>query len=285
MKKRISSAPKSGSLYRMLGHDLTCGLMRMWVFYIPVALTALFSLAAFYRLGNAILDGACRPTLADFLLDFFKGMKVYTPGSMQDRFTIPPFFLVFHLYIAFLTARYPLSDLSGYGRQIMLRGNSRAKWWSAKFIWCMANTAVCYALVLAAAFLFSLVTGHPTGQYTPEINIQVSEIATGRLPAGMFWVVALVLPMVCSMALSALELAVSLFTKPWFGFVTAAVILALSAYFANGFFIGNYLMAMRSGYLMSGGMEIPYGFLLAGGILLASYIAGKLRFEHYDIFV
>lgn len=285
MKSGTLSVRGTDTAFRqMLRHDMAAGLGRAWFFYIPLILAVFFSMAAFYRLGNALMEEAFQPTFADYLLEFLKGMKIYDKNR-QEPFRIPSMFILFHLYMAFLVARYPLSDLSGFGRQVILHARNRAKWWNAKIVWCIVNAAVFYLIVLLMAFLFSLAAGRLSAELTEAVNLEVSEVDTSGLDTGLFFLLALLLPFVCSAALSILELAVSLFSKPWCGFVAGAIILALSAYFCHPLLMGNYQMVLRSRAVSFGGVESLYGFLLALALLLLAYFAGRFRFSRYDILV
>lgn len=85
-----------------------------------------------------------QPTLGDFAMYLFGGMKPYIPNP-DEPFLFPvSWFLVFGICL-FLTLYYPVYDRDTFGKMVIVYSGSRTKWWTAK----------CAGLSLQPSFTFS----------------------------------------------------------------------------------------------------------------------------------
>lgn len=85
-----------------------------------------------------------QPTLGDFAMYLFGGMKPYIPNP-DEPFLFPvSWFLVFGICL-FLTLYYPVYDRDTFGKMVIVYSGSRTKWWTAKCAW-----------IIVATFLYSL---------------------------------------------------------------------------------------------------------------------------------
>ena len=72
-----------------------------------------------------------QPTLGDFAMYLFGGMKPYIPNP-DEPFLFPvSWFLVFGICL-FLTLYYPVYDRDTFGKMVIVYSGSRTKWWTAK---------------------------------------------------------------------------------------------------------------------------------------------------------
>lgn len=92
-----------------------------------------------------------------------------------------------------------------------------------------------------------------------------------------------VLPWLTAVALSQLQLCLSLWMQPVLGWVVSIVVLLSSAYYATPFLLGNYAMAMRDQQVLAGGVDGRTGIAYCLGVVLLSVLAGLISFKHTDI--
>lgn len=264
----------------MLLHDCTAGLLHMWRYFLLLFVLAAYAVVSLYFLAEQI---SVRPSLGDYIFHFFKGMEVYHPTA-SERFQIPSIYLLFHLFISFIVARYPLSDLSGYGKQILMRGRSRVKWLLSKYAWAVLTVCVCYCIVFFLAFAFSLVTGNLSLRLTPSLIQRYFGVDTSVLTAGRLILIGFLIPVMVSIALSFLELTLSIYARPLWGFMAITVLLAVSAYYCHPLLPGNYLMIFRSQFANPAeGVAWQAGLAGAWGLTVACVLAGIFRIRRYDV--
>lgn len=80
-----------------------------------------------------------QPTLGDFAMYLFGGMKPYIPNP-DEPFLFPvSWFLVFGICL-FLTLYYPVYDRDTFGKMVIVYSGSRTKWWTAKCAWIIVAT-------------------------------------------------------------------------------------------------------------------------------------------------
>ena len=113
-----------------------------------------------------------QPTLGDFAMYLFGGMKPYIPNP-DEPFLFPvSWFLVFGICL-FLTLYYPVYDRDTFGKMVIVYSGSRTKWWTAKCAWIIVATFLyfflCWILLLINCLLYG-------GQFTLSVSPYMSDI-------------------------------------------------------------------------------------------------------------
>lgn len=113
-----------------------------------------------------------QPTLGDFAMYLFGGMKPYFPNP-DEPFLFPvSWFLVFGICL-FLTLYYPVYDRDTFGKIVIVYSGSRTKWWTAKCAWIIVATFLyfflCWILLLINCLLYG-------GQFTLSVSPYMSDI-------------------------------------------------------------------------------------------------------------
>ena len=113
-----------------------------------------------------------QPTLGDFAMYLFGGMKPYFPNP-DEPFLFPvSWFLVFGICL-FLTLYYPVYDRDTFGKMVIVYSGSRTKWWTAKCAWIIVATFLyfflCWILLLINCLLYG-------GQFTLSVSPYMSDI-------------------------------------------------------------------------------------------------------------
>ena len=271
---------RKGTLVKQIRYDLTIGLLQVWPKYLPAAaifLIPVFQLAVMVRAENSV--GTF--TLGDTILYTFSGMTVYEPAA-GDPFTIPVIWLLMNLYLAYVVGSYPARDLHGYGQQILLRSRRRGQWWAGKCLWNLISVDVYYALGWLIMTVSSLILG---GNMTLRITSELWKMLTweGSEAEKALMLSAILLPPLCSAAVSLLQMAVMMIARPVIGYLLVACLFTASAYFYSPLLIGNASMMLRNDLMMKGGVPLSLSTGICLAVALASLVSGYFYFRRSDI--
>ena len=116
-----------------------------------------------------------------------------------------------------------------------------------------------------------------------EIHFQEMGTEMARLTPWQGVIAAVLMPLVTLMALSMLQMALSLLVRPIVSFLVTFAILVLAVYCNLPILPGTGAMFIRSGLLLPGGISPGTGALAAGCVILLSAAAGCLRFKYTDL--
>ncbi|SHH70975.1 hypothetical protein SAMN02745196_01142 [Clostridium collagenovorans DSM 3089] len=213
------------------------------------------------------------------------GMKDYIP-SPTTNFIMPIMWSIVFITLFYGTLNYPFNDMSGIGKQILIRTKGRISWWISKCIWNLICCLFFFSIILGVIWIFCLITG---AEISGKINVQllnsvyntkIEEIDGNNIlmPVYMF-----VLPIIVTSAISIMQMTISLFIKPIFSFLVTVVLLVFSAYVLSPCLIGNFLILIRFDYIVANGLNFYMGIFVSIFVIVCSIIIGVLKFRHYDI--
>ncbi len=272
------------NFFCLLKHDAAIGILRPILKWLPVIL--IFAASGGYLLAMVEASAesgtvSSKATLGDMLAYVFQGKTPYNPED-KESFSIPFGYLLPNLYLAYLIGNYPVKDLLGTGQQILLRTQTRARWWLSKCAWCAGTVLAFYLVGYAVMLVLTAAGGELSLRLTPELG-NLHGMYTED-PSSMAWLPsAFVLPIATSLALSMLQLGLMMLIKPVGAYIAVAVIVSASAYFYTPLLIGNYSMLLRSVHFMPGGLGFWLPLMADIAITLISAAAGLLAFRRYDI--
>ena len=155
-----------------------------------------------------------QPTLGDFAMYLFGGMKPYIPNP-DEPFLFPvSWFLVFGICL-FLTLYYPVYDRDTFGKMVIVYSGSRTKWWTAKCAWIIVATFLyfflCWILLLINCLLYG-------GQFTLSVSPYMSDIFLLRetIPPDQWNVchVLLLMPPLIASSFGILQMLLTLWFRP-----------------------------------------------------------------------
>ena len=275
---------------KLLWFDICQGLFRKpLLFAVPVivALIACFDLAGRVAGLNSFdyFGTNTRAGFADFIMYIYGGMDQYTPDS-GDPFVFPARWGVVFLSIAFLTLNYPYKDIQAYGQQILIRTKGRIVWWLSKCGWNVLSVLIFHGLIFLTAALFCVITkADLVGAINKDLMYAVFQVERSHMvPDTTIWTfVMLLLPVAVSLGINLLQMTLSLFLRPMFGFFITAFLLISSAYFTSPYFVGNYAMPIRYDVVIAEGVCVNDGVIISAAVAIAAVIVGNIKFCHYDI--
>ena len=283
MVKRQSNDSKCG-VGRLLRYDLREGIAAEWKKLVAVVVFSL--IAGLYMYVHIVglkknFDISTNGTFMDYLLNMLHGMKRFVASSGGD-FEIPITFLGISILTAFTIGNYAVKDLSACGIQIITRRRSRTKWIISKILWNFAVVIMIYICIVIVAYMIGGGGIAPTELICSKI-LDFSNINVGGISNMTLCVLVILLPLVTSMAVSQLQMTISLIVSPVAGFFVAITIMFLSAYITSPYLLGNYWMIQRNSIFLNGGMNMVIGFVVNVIVILVAVICDIFYFKRKNI--
>lgn len=221
-------------------------------------------------------------SIFDYLLFFLKGERSFVP-DWDTRLRIPAVWLLFQIWLHFMLAAYPTQDIRSYGLQIFVRMEKRERWWLGKCVWNMMTVLSYYGILFFLAIVNGLIHGY---SFVPVLNADVTvwlyshQIDPAAVTSSQVLLLFIVLPILVSLALGMIQMALSLAVGPFFSFLAVVVYLYLAVYKTTPYFIGNFAMAFRSNWLLPSGADMAGQECVTSihgvGICLALMVIGVL---------
>ena len=270
--------------FKVLKYDLSYGIIKNLSFTKIIIWIVFFTLVSYEfsgRLGNFNFE---KFSLGDSFLYTYGGIKEFIP-SPNELFIIPYLWILNNLLVLFFTLHYANDDLNGYGHQLILRTENRTSWWFSKCIWNSIIIIIYYIIAWIVTTLNALLRG-------AELNFEISEYMSvimvfgSNQIASSGWILLLeitLMPLIITIALGMVQMALSLVFKPAFAFIFSSVMLISSAYYMTPYLIGNFAMAVRSDKVVSNGLNLTDGIIAAIGMIIIGIIIGVLAIRRYNI--
>lgn len=252
----------------------------------PLVLGALFG-AEMWRALCCIQESGVHQTIAlgDMILYAYGGMEEYLPipGNSFEFPTI--WFLVLGLS-AFSVLNWPVRDLEGTGQFVMVQTNKKSRWWLSKCAWNVCATLSFHMILFLIFCMLCVTRGYALSL---DFHMEFHRFLFGLPPEYIdergteLSLLAYFVPILFSIALNMLQMAMSLFLKPIYSYILVLSILLSSAYLLRPYMIGNYGMILRQDWLISNGVSIHTGILILLAIMIGSTLAGLWKIYHLDI--
>ena len=232
---------------------------------------------------NPQYEGA-QPTLGDFAMYLFGGMKPYIPNP-DEPFLFPvAWFLTFGICL-FLTLYYPVQDRETFGKMVIAYSGSRTKWWMSKCAWIITVTAVYFICCWIVLLINCLLSG---GQLTLSVSPYMRDIflLSETVPSDQWNLchVLIFMPPIIASACSLLQMLLTLWLRPIICFLISAIIMLTSAYFCTPLLIVNYAFCIRSNEVLTDGFSFTVGVLYAFVFSLLCVFIGQHCFQNFDFY-
>ncbi len=257
-------------------YDFRVGILRDFYKYAVIAGVTLFACVDFHLKTSTAGETV---VLSDYIFHLFRGMKPYIQG--ESEFEIPILWFTVNLYLAYLIGKYPREDLSRSGIYVLLKSKSRAKWWLSKCVWCVASVIIYYAVIYFVIAAFCVWMKMDLALQVRASGNSVFFLYSGR--EDISFCVLFLLPVLCSAAVSLLQLTVTFLTDVVYAFLAVAVLLLASAYLYTPVLVGNLSMLERCEYFQADGFRLKAAYLICAALAAISVLAGGKFFESCDI--
>lgn len=285
--EHINSNKSMKTLFMQVKHDLLMGIVYSWKKYVVVLFIFIFLCVMFQKsviIHREYMEMEGAPNFADYIVDLYKGMDIFEDTDNGATFQIPGGWMILNIFLTYIIGYYPLKDLKDYGSQILIRSKKRWQWWLSKCIWVLASVFIYYAIGYIVMAVFSLFNGGFSLTPTQNINMDISKVNTFGFTAGKLAVMAIILPIIISTALSLVQMTISMFIAPIISNIVLVTIIIASAYYCHPLLLGNYLMILRNdAIIFEAGVNTVVGIGLGGVTAIMAVIIGNIRFRKMDI--
>ncbi|MDY4084461.1 hypothetical protein [Ruminococcus sp. YE282] len=275
-------------LFKLALFDLRRGIREEWIklafaFIVCIACcTLMFSQLLQYNQDNGINENISISVM-DFILYNLRGMKLYSP-NMDGQYLLPAVWMFNQVMIALIVGYYPVRDLNGYGKNTLLRTQSRSRWLLSKLVWIVCMVIAYYIVIYSASFIFALFTGNSLsfmpGEYITRLfyDIDLQDIYVEN-----FVIFIITMPMLTSIVASIVQVMMSYIISPFISFLAIIVVMLSSTYISNPALIGNASMVIRSRFATPVGFTAEETVLYLAIYLIAALIIGFVYFGNKDI--
>lgn len=273
--------------FKLLRYDIIYGIFNVKKLIKFILLAAVILLACLELNGKIIpynTNVDINMSYGNIMFYILGGVKEFVIDT-DDIFKIPYIWYINHLLILFFNLQYANDDLSGVGQQMIYRAGGRIKWWISKCIWNFVSVTLYYMISLSTIIVFCLIKGN-------EISLSFSSFMRNIMYFGPkdlgyeTWDIALevtLMPFLVTLALSILQMALSLVFKPAFAFIFSSVLLISSAYYMTPFLIGNFSMAVRSSKVVSNGVNLTDSIIATLVMIALGIIIGILAIRRHNV--
>ncbi|MCI9370396.1 MAG: hypothetical protein HFH65_08785 [Lachnospiraceae bacterium] len=260
--------------WQLLKHDLREQMIKRWYYFLLI-LPLIFYLCIDF--GNIIEGIGKNPNFMDMLIWIFYGVKEYIPS--ENPFEIKIEFMLIYIVPACIIAYYPIKDLSVSGRQIFIRIRNNTIWWFSKCVWLILTIVLYYLMVYAC---IAAVAGDVMLLPHKEVLIYMG-VAEEVKSAGEYLIFLVLLPIVTTVAVSFVQMFLSVITAPAYGFFAVVLNLLLSSYFYSHWIPGNFLMFNRNILAREGGIGFEQSLAVNVVLVIVCMIAGAIYMKKKDL--
>ncbi|MDD2362654.1 MAG: hypothetical protein PHH84_06840 [Oscillospiraceae bacterium] len=271
------------SIIYSVRYDFWQGIMKRFPVFLGIGFIFLLANITFIKKTAVLLSSGNSSGLsfADIWIYTFRGMEVYTP-SENSKFVIPGFWLLLQVYFSYLVSFWPYTNISGHGHQVLLRCQSRWKWWIGKCLWVGMSTIGYYLIGAVTLLLCVWLNG---GQ--ADLNVHNDILSAFQIPMDGYtasWLLGIfILPVLASLTLGMIQLVLQFCVGPMITLIIAVAILVSSAFFSNPLLIGNQAMIWRYAFITPHEIDFLPSLIIDAILIIAAFILGGWRFSRYDI--
>lgn len=230
----------------------------------------------------------------DALVYCFRGMKEIklSQDMVRNVFEIPVGYLLIGIMIALIIGGHVVKDIRGYGKNKIIRYQSRLIWWIKACAWNVLSV-VKYYLSLHAGILSVCMIHYDLMDFSGKYSLFTIHESTAKaicsayaeesIDTGMLLLMIIVLPFMTIMAVSLLQMMLEFILMPAVSFMLIIALYISSAFYMRWYMIGNYLMVYRMQPINANGITLGTGIAVAVTVAVISVFCGYLRFKDYDI--
>lgn len=264
----------------LLKNDIRQGILkRFWWFLVTVPIIIyLYMDISIMLKQNMPLNKDCI-TVADILAYYFEGMGIV---KTKEDVAIPVIYISCIMIPFFISSYYPFNDFDERGKVIFTRTKKRSAWWFSKCIWNILSTLFYEVIMILTAVICCILSGKLSFSVSMEMSV-TKNILPGNYKVWQYVMYIIIVPVMIIIALSLIQMTISMITQPVYGMICQIGLLTLSIFVYSPLLPHNYLMLKRSELTLEGGYTYMTGMILSIIISVAAVVAGKIYIEKKDI--
>lgn len=272
-------------LAKVIKHDIHYGIAANKLRYMLVIISFGVMNLNFHSTVNRLKGGSLNGQSASALnawIHNLEGMGIFEPRPGMP-FAIPMDWFVLQCLLALLILSYPTQDLYGYGSQLLIRISRRSTWWLSKCVWNLFTVINFYLLGVVTTCLCALISNGVLLEYNLQISLSVSGVDLSSHSLWEILLLTLFLPFFTSLALSFVQMTLSIILSPIYGYFIIVCNALISAYCYSPLLIANYSMVLRHESIVPNGFDTCMALIVDCGVVLLSIFIGLIYFMHCDI--
>ncbi len=232
-------------------------------------------------------SGDGRLSLADCMAVIFNGSYPMNRFGSVDAFRIPPGWMIMLFLLMILPLDYPWKSMDLWGNQYTVRQTKR-QWWLGKCLYTIGIELIGFSIIIGSAVLYCLYKGYGmvwTNNYELYRNLfgWCTLNFTTALSPRKNLVLLVICPLCGILAMSLLQLWISVWIHPAAAYLVSVVMLLLTAYGDYFWLPGNYSMAYRSNYIDVQGIQPSVEILISVLLSVAVITIGTIVIRKKDI--
>lgn len=198
--------------------------------------------------------------------------------------SIPIIWLMINSFLAYIIGNYAYEDLHLNGAYLLTRANNFWDFWTSKVIWVITNICIFYIITFVVLMIVSkafLQFDFDWSLYSKENILALLQV---KISAKEFMISTVVLYLSSSIAISILQIALSIAVKPIYAFFVVISIISISIFTFTPLLPGQHSLIMRhilfdSTHNLTVFKSLFYNFTLS----LCAFIVGGVYINKTDI--
>jgi hypothetical protein len=276
--------------FKLLKIDLRNGLWGKWR-YLAFAAACLFCCYVFgiFRANLTSVYGITGFHLADCLAYVIHGTIPGVRLLASSQFELSSMWMLLMMFEFLMPLDYPAKSMELWGYPYILRTSRRA-WWNAKCLYTLGVVVITELIKLAVVAVYCGATGLSLSLIN---NAAVYEIIFGaarlNLSGPLTWgqnaLLLMVVPALGVMAMSMVQLFLSVWLHPIVAYLTTIVWLIASVFLIHPLLLGNCTMPIRNGLIDTEGLATGTEIFACLAFIAVFWLLGARMVKKKDIFV
>lgn len=270
----------------IIRYDLITGfrnnLSKIILFFVIITL---INIIACTNIGDIESTYGIKATVTDYLSVIIGGPKYIFEGALET-YQIPVLWLLPQIMISYIVGYYAMTDIDKEGVQMLVRANTRRKWWISKCIWNGTMVIFLHFIIYGITIINALINGADMEcELTFEVITNLCEIysITGSKTEVMLTLI--LMPVLVSIALNMMQMTIALIFSPIVGFICSQSIVFLSTIITNKWLISNYGMLSHSKLTCMSDIVLKEGIIRCVVLYVIAAFVGNAYFRRYDVVV
>lgn len=257
-------------------------------FYIPlIIITSVVLIKYQNKVDYALFTGqlSINPNLLDYMIEFFKGQKVYNSYNRNNPFEISPIWLFRQMYVGYITQRFISFQLNNNLHNTITHSQNKSIWLNSKYIWCVLNTLFIYLIyyltiiIVCICYKNSLCFDLQIDLNKIMSDIDISLLTSSNVLYGIF-----LSPIMASIAVTIMQVSITVFYNSIYSYIFLSIVCVSSTYYCHELLIGNSWMFQRNNFIISDGFNPITLILINILLIIVSIVYGNIHFVKKDIF-
>ena len=273
LRKRMSFA------YLLLS-DIKQGIIsRIWWYMAAMPIVIYLILMFSNELNGMMSDSVTRITVTDIFTYVYEGVKIF---ERKEDMTFPVMFVSYIMVPFIITSYYPFNDFEERGKVIFTRTRKRSLWWYSKCLWNVVSIVTYQLIMLITAIGYCVMGGKVSFEPSEKAAVHLG-IVTMDCKLSDIFIYVFIIPTLTIIALSFLQMTISVIMSPVYGMMVQVVMLVLSIFVYSPLLPHNFLMLRRSAMVIDNGYKLPVVITVCVIISVISVIVGRNVIEKKDI--